>query len=220
MTDQDGDAEDVGLDAEVGRVAGDGTFSCPEGYPIKGNASSMIAHAPGTRYYDSTIAEVCFATAADAEAQGYRLSGSAAEVEAEATVEAEPVVAEVAAMGIAAEPSAETRPKREPRRLQYAIIETGGKQYRVREGDTIQIERLPQDASEVITIERVLLIGGEGDTRVGTPVVDGATVVGRIDDHFRGEKIVVFKYKPKKRYRRRIGHRQELTRLTITAINV
>jgi large subunit ribosomal protein L21 len=100
----------------------------------------------------------------------------------------------------------------------YAIVETGGKQYRVKVGDRISVERLPDDAGGDITFERVLLLGGDGTTRVGTPVVTGAAVTARVDDHFRGEKIIVFKYKPKKRYRRRIGHRQELTHLTITGI--
>jgi large subunit ribosomal protein L21 len=101
----------------------------------------------------------------------------------------------------------------------YAIIETGGKQYRVSVGDRISVERLAADESEEITIDRVLLLGGDGDTKVGTPVVEGATVTAKIDDHFRGEKLHVFKYKPKKRYRRKIGHRQALTHLTITGIN-
>jgi large subunit ribosomal protein L21 len=101
----------------------------------------------------------------------------------------------------------------------YAIIETGGKQYRVSVGDRISVERLASEAGGEITIDRVLLLGGGGGTtRVGAPVVEGATVTARVDDHVRGEKIVVFKYKAKKRYRRRIGHRQELTRLTITGI--
>ena len=101
----------------------------------------------------------------------------------------------------------------------YAIIETGGKQYRVSVGDRIAVERLPAEDGGEITIDRVLLVGGDGATRVGMPVVAGATVTATVDDHFRGEKIVVFKYKPKKRYRRRIGHRQSLSHLTITAIN-
>jgi large subunit ribosomal protein L21 len=101
----------------------------------------------------------------------------------------------------------------------YAIIETGGKQYRVSVGDRISVERLAVEESEEITIDRVLLLGGDGDTKVGMPVVDGATVTAKIDDHFRGEKLDVFKYKPKKRYRRKIGHRQALTHLTILAIN-
>jgi large subunit ribosomal protein L21 len=100
----------------------------------------------------------------------------------------------------------------------YAIIETGGKQYRVSVGDRISVERLPADAGGEITIDRVLLLGGDGATRIGMPVVDGASVTASVDDHFRGEKIIVFKYKAKKRYRRRIGHRQELTHLTITGI--
>ncbi len=101
----------------------------------------------------------------------------------------------------------------------YAIVETGGKQYRVKVGDRISVERLAVEGGGSITFDRVLLLGGDGATRVGAPVVEGATVVASVDDHFRGEKIVVFKYKPKKRYRKRLGHRQELTHLTITAIN-
>ena len=100
----------------------------------------------------------------------------------------------------------------------YAIIETGGKQYRVKIGDHISVERLPSEAGGEIVIDRVLLLGGDGSTRIGAPVVEGATVTATVDDHFRGEKIVVFKYKAKKRYRRRIGHRQSLTHLTITGI--
>ena len=100
----------------------------------------------------------------------------------------------------------------------YAIIETGGKQYRVKEGDTITVERLGDEAGGDITLDRVLMVGGAGSTKIGTPVVDGASVTARVEEHFRGEKLVIFKYKPKKRYRRRTGHRQELTRLTITGI--
>jgi large subunit ribosomal protein L21 len=100
----------------------------------------------------------------------------------------------------------------------YAIIETGGKQYRVKEGDHITVERLATDAGEEINLDRILMIGGGGSTKIGTPIVDGASVTARIDEHVRGEKLVIFKYKAKKRYRRRTGHRQELTRLTITGI--
>jgi large subunit ribosomal protein L21 len=101
----------------------------------------------------------------------------------------------------------------------YAIVETGGKQYRVKVGDRIRVERLHADAGSDISLDRVLLLGGTGATTVGAPVVDGASVSAHIEDHLRGEKIYVFKYKAKKRYRRKIGHRQELTELTITGIN-
>ena len=100
----------------------------------------------------------------------------------------------------------------------YAIIETGGKQYRVSVGDRLSVEKLPADEGADVTIDRVLLLGGDGTTRVGTPTVAGAAVTARVEDQYRGEKIVVFKYKAKKRYRRRQGHRQSLTRLTITGI--
>jgi large subunit ribosomal protein L21 len=101
----------------------------------------------------------------------------------------------------------------------YAIIETGGKQYRVKEGDNITVERLATESGEDITIDRVLMLGGDGSTRIGRPTVDGATVNAHIVEHMRGEKLIIFKFKAKKRYRRRTGHRQELTRLSITAIN-
>jgi large subunit ribosomal protein L21 len=101
----------------------------------------------------------------------------------------------------------------------YAIIESGGKQYRVKEGDSITVERLASDAGQDISIDRVLMVGGDGSTRIGTPVVDGASVSAHVDEHMRGEKLIIFKFKAKKRYRRRTGHRQELTRLTITGIS-
>lgn len=101
----------------------------------------------------------------------------------------------------------------------YAVIETGGKQYRVSEGDKITVERLAIEAGSDVTIDRVLLMGGDGSTRIGTPVVDGASVTAMVTEHNRGKKIEVFKYKAKKRYRRHTGHRQEQTRLTITGIN-
>jgi len=101
----------------------------------------------------------------------------------------------------------------------YAIIETGGKQYRVAVGDRLAIEKLQSDAGSDFTFDRVLMLGGDGSSRVGTPVIAGASVSATIEEQYRGPKIVVFKYKPKKRYRRRTGHRQALTRVAITAIN-
>ncbi len=101
----------------------------------------------------------------------------------------------------------------------YAVIATGGKQYRVKVGDRISVERLAAEAGTDVTIDQVLLIGGAGETRIGTPVVEGASVSAHVDLHDRDEKIIVFKFKAKKRYRRRTGHRQSLTRLTITGIS-
>jgi large subunit ribosomal protein L21 len=101
----------------------------------------------------------------------------------------------------------------------YAIIETGGKQYRVVVGDTLAIEKLPVETGSEVTFDRVLMVGGDGPARVGTPLIDGASVQAQVQDQYRGPKIIVFKYKPKKRYRRRMGHRQSLTRVAITAIN-
>lgn len=101
----------------------------------------------------------------------------------------------------------------------YAVIATGGKQYRVQVGDKIIVERLAADAGSDITLDQVLLVGGNGETKIGTPVVDGASVTATVDAHDRGEKIVVFKFKKRKRYRRRTGHRQAQTRLTITGIS-
>jgi len=101
----------------------------------------------------------------------------------------------------------------------YAIIETGGKQYRVSVGDRLSVEKLDLDAGSSLTFDRVLLVGGDGNTRVGTPTVDGASVTATVEETYRGDKIVVFKFKAKKGYRRRSGHRQSLTRLAITGIN-
>lgn len=135
----------------------------------------------------------------------------------DATADAAPSAANVPGRQARASSARRTPPT--PRPLSpYAVIETGGKQYRVSVGDRIAVERLPAEAGGDITLDRVLLLGGDGSTRVGTPVVSGAAVTARVDEHVRGEKIVVFKYKAKKGYRRRIGHRQALTRLTITDI--
>ena len=101
----------------------------------------------------------------------------------------------------------------------YAIVETGGKQYRVKPGDTIAVERVAGEPGEVLDLGRVLLVAGDGDAaRVGSPGVAGAVVRAEVVEHARGEKIVVFRYKSKVRYRRKTGHRQALTRLRITDI--
>lgn len=101
----------------------------------------------------------------------------------------------------------------------YAVIETGSKQYRVAVGQVIDVELLPVEAGRDITLDRVLMVGGEGAAvQIGTPVVEGARVVATVAEHHRGEKLIIYKMRPKKRYRRKTGHRQELTRLTIKEI--
>ncbi len=102
----------------------------------------------------------------------------------------------------------------------YAVIETGGKQYRVTPGQELLIEKLPLDEGNEYTFDRLLLVVDDnGQPIVGTPYVQGANVVGTIVRQERGEKILVFKYKPKSNYRRRQGHRQYLTRVRIDRIN-
>ncbi len=103
----------------------------------------------------------------------------------------------------------------------FAIIETGGKQYRVKPGDTIEVERLSAEAGGTIDISQVLMVGGDGsEARVGGPTVPGAVVRAEVVDHPRGEKLIIFRFKSKVRYRRKTGHRQALTRLRITDIQV
>jgi len=100
----------------------------------------------------------------------------------------------------------------------YAIIETGGKQYKVSPGQTIDVERLDVAEGNSIELDRVLLIADDDRVTVGTPVVDGAKVIATSQGEGKGKKIIVFKYKPKVRYRKKTGHRQLYTRLTIDKI--
>ncbi len=100
----------------------------------------------------------------------------------------------------------------------YAIIETGGKQVKVEEGQTIYVEKLNAAEGDTVTFDKVLMIGGE-NVKVGTPYVEGATVTGKVEKQGRGKKIIVFKYKPKKNYRKKQGHRQPYTKVTIEKIN-
>lgn len=100
----------------------------------------------------------------------------------------------------------------------YAVIETGGKQYKVAEGDTIYVEKLAAPVGEQVVLDRVLLVNKDGNVVVGTPVVANAKVTAKVEEHGKGEKIIVFKYKPKKNYRRKTGHRQPFTKLLIEKI--
>jgi len=102
----------------------------------------------------------------------------------------------------------------------YAVIETGGKQYRVEEGDILSVEKLNVSDGESVTFDRVLLVSGEDGVEVGKPYVEGAKVEGKALFNGKGKKIIVFKYKPKKNYRRKQGHRQPFTRVEITKITV
>ena len=99
----------------------------------------------------------------------------------------------------------------------YAIIATGGKQYRVSEGDVIYIEKIDAEVDSTVSFD-VLLVGNEGDVKVGTPVLEGVKAEGKVVAQGRGEKIIVFKYKAKKNYRRKQGHRQPYTKLTVVSI--
>ena len=100
----------------------------------------------------------------------------------------------------------------------YAIVHTGGKQYRVSTGDTIRVESIPGDLGDTVELTDVRMLSQDGQVTLGTPTVDGARVVTEISDSGKGKKIVVFKYKAKVRYRRKKGHRQLFTDLTVTDI--
>ncbi|KGR74437.1 MULTISPECIES: 50S ribosomal protein L21 [Bacillales] len=100
----------------------------------------------------------------------------------------------------------------------YAIIETGGKQIKVEAGQEIYVEKLGVEADEVVTFDKVLFVGGE-TVKVGAPTVAGATVTAKVVKEGRAKKITVFKYKAKKNYRRKQGHRQPYTKLVVETIN-
>jgi large subunit ribosomal protein L21 len=100
----------------------------------------------------------------------------------------------------------------------YAVVESGGKQYRVSEGQTIDVEKLPYEIGQEIELDQVLLVAKEGEVQVGHPTVEGARVVSTVVGQNRGRKAVVFKYRPKQRYRCKTGHRQQYTRLRIDKI--
>lgn len=102
--------------------------------------------------------------------------------------------------------------------MKYAIIEDGGKQYKVVEGETIDVDHYKSDVGEQLDLDRVLLINEGDKITIGTPFISGAKVEATIASHFRSPKIIVFKYKPRKRYRVKRGHRQNYTRLNIDSI--
>ncbi len=101
----------------------------------------------------------------------------------------------------------------------YAIFESGGKQHRVTEGEEIALEKLDGEAGAKVTFDQVLLVNTGKDTKIGKPLVSGATVSATVVSQFRGEKILIFKKKRRKGYRRKQGHRQSLTRVRIESIS-
>ena len=101
----------------------------------------------------------------------------------------------------------------------YAVIKTGGKQYRVQQGDVIFVEKIDVQADEQVTFEEVLLVNDGEATKIGTPVVEGAKVEAKVLAQVKAKKIVVYKYKAKKNERKKQGHRQPYTKVEITAIN-
>ena len=102
--------------------------------------------------------------------------------------------------------------------MKYAIVESGGKQYKAVEGEAIEVDRLPVNAGDKVGLEQVLMLVDGEDITVGTPTVDGIQVSTTVMDHFKGPKLIVFKYSPKKRIRVKGGHRQQYTRLMVDVI--
>jgi large subunit ribosomal protein L21 len=100
----------------------------------------------------------------------------------------------------------------------YAVIKTGGKQYRVSPGDSIDVEKLPHEVGEQIELDEVLLVANDSEAQIGQPLVEGAKVKATVTRQARGRKVIIFKYRPSKRYRLKKGHRQHYTRLRIDEI--
>ncbi len=100
----------------------------------------------------------------------------------------------------------------------YAVIETGGKQYRVQEGDVITIEKLNVEAGDKVEFDKVLILADDKDLKVGAPYVAGATVTGEVVENGKGKKVIIFKYKAKKDYRKKQGHRQPYTMVKIESL--
>ena len=100
----------------------------------------------------------------------------------------------------------------------YAVIVTGGKQYKVREGERLRIEKLPASTGDAVEFDRVLMVSGDEEVKVGNPYLDGGRVSATVTGQGRGDKINVIKFKRRKNYLRRMGHRQSFTEVTITAI--
>lgn len=101
----------------------------------------------------------------------------------------------------------------------FAVIRTGGKQYRVAENDVIRVEKLDAEAGSEVTFDQVLMVGGDGDAKVGAPLVEGATVSGELVEQMRDKKVIIFKKRRRQNSRRKNGHRQHLSVVRITGIS-
>lgn len=101
----------------------------------------------------------------------------------------------------------------------FAVIKTGGKQYRVSEDDVLKIEKLDAEVGETVTFDTVLMVGGDGDAKVGSPALDGAKVTAEVVEQGRARKVIVFKKKRRQNYRRKKGHRQHETTVRITGVS-
>ncbi|NLN69232.1 MAG: 50S ribosomal protein L21 [Chloroflexi bacterium] len=104
--------------------------------------------------------------------------------------------------------------------MKFVIVEQGGKQFRAVEGKTIEVDRLPSEVGETVVLDEVLLSVNDDKVTIGTPLIKGAKVKTKVLDHFKGRKILVFKYRPSQRYRVRSGHRQQYTRLLVESIEM
>ncbi|MBE3561364.1 MAG: 50S ribosomal protein L21 [Ktedonobacteraceae bacterium] len=102
----------------------------------------------------------------------------------------------------------------------FAVIKSGGRQYKIFAGQRLEVNRLPYEEGQLVELNEVLLIANDGTTQIGTPFIENAKVLATVEKQTRGKKVIVFKYKSKKRYRHRRGHRQELTVLTISDLLV
>ncbi len=101
----------------------------------------------------------------------------------------------------------------------YAVISTGGKQYKVSEGDVVRVEKLGLEEGETVTFDQVLLVSTDAGVNVGSPLVANATVTAKVSRNGRGKKVIIYKYKPKKTYHKKQGHRQSFTDVVIEKIN-
>ena len=101
----------------------------------------------------------------------------------------------------------------------YAIVKTGGKQYKVAQGDVLFVEKLEANEGDVVTLDQVLAVAGENGLTVGAPVVEGATVTAKVVAQGKAKRVIVYKYKAKKDYRRKQGHRQPYTKIVVEKIN-